>query len=116
MRDLEKKRERYLRLPGPMRLGNLASSLQRLSQWVRSDRDDRTAVELMREAAWMIEWSGDLATADLAEMQRELCRWRRIWPCEAARSILALRARRMSEDVLDMAGLGTRESTDSPSR
>jgi hypothetical protein len=52
-----------------------------------------------------MEWSGDLASAELADMQREICRWRRIWPVEKARHILALRASQMSNRVLEWSGL-----------
>jgi len=50
----------------------------------------------MRKIAWLMEWSGDLASAELADMQREICRWCRVWPIEQARHILALRASQMS--------------------
>ena len=105
MRNLQRLRERYLRDEPPVRLGNLASDLLRLGQWVQMRRNDDEIVDLMREIAWCMEWVGDSATAELADMQREICRWRRAWPAESARSILALRARQMSERVLEMSGL-----------
>jgi hypothetical protein len=86
-------------------MGNLASDLLRLSQWVRMRRADAAIIDLMREIAWMMEWSGECATVELAEMQREICRWRRIWPVGAARSIMALRAQQMSNRILAMSGL-----------
>ena len=105
MRNLQRLRERYLRDEPPVRLGNLASDLLRLGQWVKMRRNDDEIVDLMREIAWCMEWVVDSATAELADMQREICRWRRAWPAESARSILALRARQMSERVLEMSGL-----------
>ncbi len=105
MRDLKRIRERYLRDGGPVRLGNLASSLLRLSNWVQTGRPDGAVIDLMREIAWFMEWNGDLASAELADMQREICRWRRVWPLEKARSILAFRAFRMSSRVLELSGL-----------
>ncbi len=105
MRDLRKMRERYVRDGGPVRLGNLASSLLRLSNWVRTGHSDEAVVDLMREIAWFMEWSGDLASLELANMQREICRWRRVWPVEQARSILAFRALQMSNRVLELSGL-----------
>jgi hypothetical protein len=104
-RDLSRLRERYVQDESPVRLGNLASDLLRLSQWVQMRRSDGEIVDLMREIAWCMEWVGGGATAELADMQREICRWRRAWPVESARSVLALRARRMSERVLEMSGL-----------
>jgi len=59
----------------------------------------------MRETAGMIDWTGDDATEELVNIQRELCRWRRIWPLEPARHLLAFRARQMSDRVLESSGL-----------
>lgn len=105
MRDLERLRERFMRDEWPVRLGNLASDLLRLSQWVQMRRSDSEIVNLMREIAWCMEWAGDGATEELADMQREICRWRRVWPVESVRSILALRARQMSARALEISGL-----------
>ena len=108
MRDLKRMRDRYLRDKKPVRLGNLASSLLRLSTWVRMGHQDEAVIDLMREIAWYMEWNGDLASLELANMQREICRWRRIWPVEIARSILVLRALQMSNKVLEWSGLEER--------
>lgn len=59
----------------------------------------------MREIAWCMEWVGDDATAELADMPREICRWRGVWPVESVRSVLALRARQMSARALEISGL-----------
>jgi hypothetical protein len=66
----------------------------------------------MREIAWLMEWSGDLALAELADMQREICRWRRAWPIEKARSILAFRALQMSNRILAWSGLLEQTTTE----
>jgi len=105
MRDLKRMRDRYLRDEASVRMGNLASSLLRLSQWVQMRHKDGAVVDLMREIAWFIEWNEDLVSVEMADMQREICRWRRIWPLEEARTILALRARQMSNRVLELSGL-----------
>ena len=105
MRDLKMMRERFIRDGNPVRLGNLASDLLRLSKWIQARHNDEAIVDLMREIAWFMEWSGDLALAELADMQREICRWRRAWPIEQARHILALRASQMSNRVLAWSGL-----------
>ena len=105
MRDLERIRDRYLRDESPVRMGNLASSLLRLSKWVRMGQKDEAIIDLMREVAWFMEWNGDLASSELADMQREICRWRRIWPIEQARTILVFRAHQMSNRVLELSGL-----------
>jgi hypothetical protein len=105
MRDLQRMRERYLRDEKPIRMGNMASSLLRLSQWVKKRHKDEAIIDLMREIAWFMEWNGDLALAELADMQREICRWRRAWPVEQARPILSLRALQMSKRILELSGL-----------
>jgi len=98
-------RERFIRDSSAVRMGNLASDLLRLSKWVQAGRSDEAIVDLMRQIAWIMEWTGDLASAELADMQREICRWRRAWPVEQTRSILALRASQMSSRILEWSGL-----------
>jgi hypothetical protein len=105
MRDLKKVRERYLCDGKAVRMGNLASSLLRLSNWVRMGQRDTVIIDLMREIAWFMEWNGDLALTELADMQREICRWCRIWPVEEARDILASHALQMSNRILELSGL-----------
>jgi hypothetical protein len=105
MKDLKRKRERFMRDGRPVRLGNLASNLLRLSKWIQSRHNDEAIVDLMREIAWFMEWCGDLASVELADMQREICRWRRVWPVEQVRHILALRASQMSNRILEWSGL-----------
>jgi hypothetical protein len=90
---------------GSVRLGNLASSLLRLSKWVRMKQKEESVIDLMREIAWFMEWNGDLASVELADMQREICHWLRAWPIEPARSILAFRAFQMSNRILELSGL-----------
>jgi hypothetical protein len=105
MKDVSPLRQRFLRDAPDRRLGNIASNLLRVSQWLQMGRDAETVVDLLRETASMIEWTGDEATEELVNVHRELCRWRRIWPVEAARGVLAFRARQMSERVLELSGL-----------
>ncbi len=105
MRDLKRMHERFIRDGSSVRLGNLASDLLRLNKWILMRHKDEAIVDLMREIAWLMEWSGDLALAELADMQREICRWRRAWPIEQARHILALRASQMSNRILAWSGL-----------
>jgi len=105
VKDLKRMRERFIRDRGPVRMGNLASDLLRLNKWIQAKHNDEAIVDLMREIAWLMEWSGDLASPELADMQREICRWRRVWPVEQARSILAFRALQMSNRILGWSGL-----------
>jgi len=105
MKDLKRMRERFIQDVSSVRLGNLASNLLRLSKWIQTGHNDEAIVDLMRQTAWLMEWSGDLGSAELADMQREICRWRRVWPVEQARHILSLRASQMSNRVLEWSGL-----------
>jgi len=98
-------RERFIRDKSSVRMGNLASELLRLSKWIQARHNDEAIIDLMRQIAWLMEWTGDLASAELANMQREICRWRRVWPVEQVRHILALRAFQMSNRVLEWSGL-----------
>ena len=102
-------RERHLRDEWPRQLGNLASTLARLGARASDPRYDELTSDLLREGALLIEWSAPYVPAhlvgDLATMQRELCLWRRIWPLEAARSLLAFRTQSMSDQVLEWSGL-----------
>ncbi len=105
MKNLKRMHERFIRDGSHVRLGNLASDLLRLHKWVLTKHKDEAIVDLMREIAWLMEWSGDLACPELADIQREICRWRRAWPVEQARSILAFRALKMSNRILEWSGL-----------
>ena len=98
-------RERFMRDDGPVRMGNVASNLLRLSKWIQKGHNDEEIVDLMRQIAWLMEWTGDLASAEIADMQREICRWRRVWPLDQARHILSLRASQMSNRILEQSGL-----------
>jgi hypothetical protein len=97
--------ERFIRDGSSVRLGNLASDLLRLHKWILMKHQDEAIVDLMREIAWLMEWSADLGLAELADMQREICRWRRAWPVEQARHVLSLRASQMSNRILAWSGL-----------
>ncbi len=107
-KDVSSLRERFLRDGPDRRLGNIASNLLRVSHWLRMRRDPETVVGLMRETASMIEWAGDDVTEELVNVQRELCRWRRIWPVEPARGLLVFRMQQMAERVLELCGLAER--------
>ena len=105
MRDLSAMREQFVRDGLPVRLGNVASDLARLSDWACEGHSGQALVDLMREIAHEMEWSGEAGPAELADMQREVCFWRRAWPAAPARPVLAQRARAMSERLLELSGL-----------
>jgi len=76
-----------------------------LSRWLLMRRDDEAMVDLMGRVASMMEWNPEHASEELADMQREVCYWLRLWPQESARGMLAFRARRMSDRILELSGL-----------
>jgi hypothetical protein len=106
--DRDKLRKRYLQDEWPRQVGNLASTLARLSSRANDARYDKIVGNLLHEGTLLMEWCApnvplDLA-ADLAMMQRELVLWRRIWPADVARSLLAFRTREMADRLLEAAG------------
>ncbi len=107
--DWEKLRQRYLADAWPRQMGNLASTLARLGSRAGDQRYDGLVANLLRESTLLMEWSArtvplEVAT-ELAAMQRELVMWRRIWPNDAVRRLLAFRVRQMSDRLLAAAGL-----------
>ena len=106
--DRERLRRRYLQDDWPRQVGNLASTLTRLSSRTNDSRYDSFVADLLHEGTLLMEWCApniplELA-ADLAMMQRELVLWRRIWPNEGARSLLAFRTRQMADRLLEAGG------------
>jgi hypothetical protein len=106
--DRDKLQKRYLQDEWPRQVGNLASTLARLSSRANDARYDKTVETLLREGALLMEWCAPNVplglAADLAMMQRELVLWRRIWPNDVARSLLAFRTREMADRLLEVAG------------
>lgn len=101
-------RERHLREPWSRQLGNLASTLARLGSRSGEPRHDVLTTRLLREAAHLIDWSAPHVAPDhlveLVAAQRELCLWAMVWPLHEARPLLALRARTLSDRLLEVAG------------
>ncbi len=98
--------ERYGREPWHRQTGNLASTLARLSRRVADPRHDRLSIELVREAALIIEFSARRAPRErlleLAAAQRELLAFERVHPLDPVRSELAARARSLSDRMLQL--------------
>jgi hypothetical protein len=105
-------RKRFLRDEMAVRLGNLASSLSRLSTLSQRPIQDKTTQALIRECARFIEWTGPEAPPDLQEylvdLQVDLARCHLRWARgvdEAARQTLKRRAKEASDRVLQDSGL-----------
>ena len=106
--DRDKLRKRYLQDGWPRQIGNLASTLARPSSRANDARYDKVVADLLHEGTLLMEWCApnvplDIAT-DLSMMQRELVLWRRIWPADVARSLLAFRTHEMADRLLEAAG------------
>ena len=102
-------RERYTQLDWPQQLGNLASTLARISARATSSQYDALVADLLREAALFADWSAPHVPQplllDLAPLQRELVLWQRIWPQDTLRPLLSLQARNISDRLLRLAQL-----------
>lgn len=107
--DIQAMYKRFTQLTWQQQLGNLASTLARISSQATSPESDHLVTTSLREAALLIEWSAPQVPSDflleLAAMQREVLAWQRCWPLEAARSLLALHTRHQADRLLQMAGL-----------
>ena len=106
--DRAKLQERYLRDEWPRQVGNLASTLARLSSRAHDARFDQVVSDLLHEGTLLMEWCAsnvplEVAT-ELGSMQRELVLWRSIWPNDVSRSLLAFRTHEMAERLLEAAG------------
>ncbi len=86
--------DRYQQLAWSQQIGNLASTMARISSRVPSPNYDALVSDLLREAALFIEWSApqvpESLLLDLAPLQRELLAWRRIWPQDNLRPLLSM--------------------------
>jgi hypothetical protein len=101
--------ERYSRLDWPQQMGNLASTLARISSRAESSQYDELVSNLLREAALFIEWSASSVPEHLllhlASLQRECMEWRKIWPLDELRPLLSLQARNASDRLLRLSNL-----------
>jgi hypothetical protein len=105
----KKVRERFEKMEWPRQLGNLASTLGRVSTRAIIPENDELTRNLLHEAILFVEWSAPHVPEnyhlELAILQRELIAWKRLWPVDSARTILSLEARNRSDRLLQMAGL-----------
>ena len=100
--------ERFEQMTWEQQLGNLASTLARVSSNTSIIAHDELIQQLLREAAYFIEWSVPHTPKkywlELAAIQREVLAWWEVWPLEGARPLLALHARNQSDRLLHLAG------------
>lgn len=106
-------RERYMRDPHPIRLGNLASNMAHIRTTCTHESQQMLIARFIRESMWFMEWAAPEADpeigSELVDIQIELACWYRGWDtiwnnperCAAA----AEQAGKWSERILGMSGL-----------
>lgn len=101
--------DRYSKLDWPQQMGNLASTLARISSRAESPQYDELVATLLREAALFTEWSAphvpEHLLLDLASLQRECLAWRKVWPLDELRPLLSLQTRHISDRLLYLSDL-----------
>ncbi|HKQ76209.1 MAG TPA: hypothetical protein VJ810_21120 [Blastocatellia bacterium] len=110
---LEARKERYLRDPLPVRLGNLASNLARIKSIATQPELSEATKRVIRESEHFVEWAGKDAELqvqiELVELQRHLARWQFNWHEISndleKRNSVAEQAGLWSEKILDRSGL-----------
>jgi hypothetical protein len=106
-------KERFLRDPQPVRLGNLASSLARVASCAPRPTQASTVASLLDECKRFLEWAGPDAAPevqpDMVRLQVDIARWRRRWnpaahdPAQASELAVVMRAG--SQKALEWSGL-----------
>ncbi len=110
---LEARRERYLRDPLPVRLGNLASNLARISSFAHHAAMGEAAGKVFDESRLFIEWTVEDADpsqqVELNELHGLLSRWHlaltEIWNDAERRNDVATQAGAWSQKILESSGL-----------
>jgi len=113
MINREQKRERYLRDPLPIRLGGLAADLGRVASSARHATGSESVAQMLEESQYYIEWTAAEAepevAAELVDIQRMIVLWRKAWPQAQhnpiERTLLAVQAKKWSDQVLGYSGL-----------
>ncbi len=113
MRNEDVIRARYLRDDLPVRLGNLAANLARISSFAESQGTDGLVEGLLSESEHFIEWTAVEAPPEtqsvLVELQVVLARWLHGWKRISNEPILRSEVSRAAQDwsdrILSMSGL-----------
>ena len=110
---LDARKERYLRDPLSIRLGNLASNLARIRSIATQPELGEAAKRVVRESKHFVEWAGKDAELqvqiELLDLQKQLARWQykwhEIWNDTEKRNLVAEQAGAWSQKILDRSGL-----------
>ena len=102
-------RQRFLRVPLPRRLGNLAADLARIASFAENPKNHQAVASLLEEGKCFTEWAAPdspLETqAVLAEVQVALAVWERGWLKGDPVPTMQADAQRKSDELLALAGL-----------
>jgi hypothetical protein len=108
MKDLAALRARFEQDAPAVRLGSLASNLNRLA-WHADKGSYAVAAPIIRESKYFIEWTAAEWPLDvqfqLADIQLAMACWERRWRQGDGVSALALQAREWSQVLLRSSGL-----------
>ncbi len=108
---------RFLRDPHPIRLGNIASNLSRISSHLDDSRLVPVVITFIRESKFFCEWAGveaangnDMESAyTLLIVQRQLVKWEHhfdeLYADPVRRAEMAATAKAWSDRLLGMSGL-----------
>ena len=113
MINRDRKKERYLRDPLPIRLAGLAADLGRIASSARHASGSASVADMLEESQYYIEWTAaetePKVAAELVDIQLLIALWRRAWPDAqhnvTQRTILSVQAKKWSDQVLDFSGL-----------
>jgi hypothetical protein len=113
MMNKERKRERFMRDPLPVRLAGLAADLARVSSSARHSTSAQSVESMLEESQYYIEWTADQfepeIAAELVDIQRMVALWRQAWPKaqndRTQRTLLSVQAKKWSDVVLRYSGL-----------
>jgi hypothetical protein len=109
----DRKRERYLRDPLPIRLAGLAADFERIASSARHAAGAVSVTEMLEESQYYIEWTAAEAepqvASELVDIQRMIAAWRRAWPeaqtSPAQRTLLSVQAKKWADQVLEYSGV-----------
>jgi hypothetical protein len=114
MINKERKRERFLRDPLPVRLAGLAADLARVASSARHESGAESVANMLEESQYYIEWMAAEADPEIAgelvDIQRIIGLWRKAWP-EAQKHrtqciLLSVQAKKWSDQIMGYSGAG----------
>jgi len=109
----DRKRDRYLRDPMPVRLAGLAADFGRIASSAQHTTGSTSVAEMLEESQYYIEWTAAEAglevAGELVDIQRLVVAWRRAWPeaqhSPTQRILLSIQAKKWADQVLGYSGL-----------